>query len=64
MSAKVEVDEVVDEIDVYINQSLAGELYVLQYPLRSLWNPYPVDGKAQFKVGGVVVVKVSLCSRG
>merc|ERR1712137_1214786 len=46
---KEEEDEVIDEIDVFVNQSLASNLYVLQYPLRSVWNPYPPEASAHFK---------------
>lgn len=46
-----EDDEILFEMNVFINQQLADELYVLQYPLRSSWNPYPAEAhSAQFKV--------------
>lgn len=50
MEAKEEEDEVIKEIDVYINQTLSDDLYILQYPLRSTWNPYPTEATVQFKV--------------
>lgn len=51
MATKPEDDEVLLEMEVYINQTLGDDLYVLQYPLRAPWNPYPADTKkAEFKV--------------
>ena len=57
--SKEEADEVVDEIDVFVNQELADDLYVLQYPLRTPWNPYPPEGSAQFKVRKKVARSIS-----
>ena len=33
-------DHVVAELDVFISQTLAQQLYLLQYPLRPPWRPY------------------------
>jgi len=49
MEPKEDDDEVTYEIDVFINQTLADDLYVLQYPLRAPWNPYPSQASAKFK---------------
>ncbi|CAI9110734.1 OLC1v1010808C1 [Oldenlandia corymbosa var. corymbosa] len=40
-------DEVVREIDVYLNPSIDPntKLFVLQYPLRPLWRPYELDDR-------------------
>ena len=60
---KEEEDEVIDEIDVFVNQNLASNLYVLQYPLRSVWNPYPPEASAHFKVRNEPTsLSPSLCS--
>merc|ERR1712137_81570 len=45
-SAEVPKEE---EDEVFVNQNLASNLYVLQYPLRSVWNPYPPEASAHFK---------------
>lgn len=36
-------DELVAELPVYLNQDLAKQLYLLQYPLRSAQRPYSKD---------------------
>lgn len=40
-------DEVLEELDVFINQSLASRLYVLQYPLRQGADPFPDENRPE-----------------
>jgi DNA-directed RNA polymerase III subunit RPC5 len=36
-------DEIVAELPVFLNQDLAKQLYLLQYPLRPAQRPYSKD---------------------
>ncbi len=45
-----EDDVVVRELDVYLSQTLANQLYLLQYPLRPPWRPYDPAQLATAKI--------------
>lgn len=43
-------DHVVAELDVFLSQDLAQNLYLLQYPLRPPWRPYDTSQMASAKM--------------